>query len=349
MKKMFLFAAMASVAFASCTTDESVFDAAKEQGKIEFVAANYVAQTRAEHDDLTFTNADYTVWAWQNGTDVAHMDEVKVTAPSTVTGTYYWPNFALDFAATTPNADPRIALNRASGKSTITFTFDATDVTKRNDHVTNLMFADFVESQSYDSDLGTGNPTVALKFRHVLTRLNVIVQQVNPAAVDGIDSYNVTVNSLSFDDFLNEGSLTIAEDTATNYQSKNYIWAADAATDDWSIITSNTNIETTPFATGYVHGTKNYFVMPQIIPDAAKLNITYTVTTRFDNGTSSVETYTKSVALNTIKDGGANPITKWLTNKNVTYTIKITPADLEPIAFTVNEEEMGTIGGTHQF
>ena len=347
MKKMFLFAAMASVAFASCTTDESVFDAAKEQGKIEFVAANYAAQTRGEHDSLAFTNADYTVWAWENGEDVEHMDSVKVTAPSTVTGTYYWPNFALDFAATTPYGDPRIVLNRTGGKSTITFTFDATD---NKEHVTNLMFADFVESQSYDSDLNQGNKVVALKFRHVLSRLNVIVKQVNPDSIDGIDSYNVTVNSLSFDGFLNEGSLTIAEDTAANYKTNNYIWApaTPAVTDNWSIIATDKDIEEAAFATGYDHGDENYFVMPQEIPATAKLNITYTVTTRFTNRTSSKETYTKSVALNAITDG-RNPITKWFTNKNVTYTINITPADLEPISFTVAEEEMGTIGGTQQF
>ena len=40
MKKMFLFAAMSSVAFASCTTDENVFDAAPKDGEIKFVAAN---------------------------------------------------------------------------------------------------------------------------------------------------------------------------------------------------------------------------------------------------------------------------------------------------------------------
>lgn len=350
MKKMFLFAAMASVAFASCTTDESVFDAAKEQGKIEFVAANYAAQTRGEHDDKTFTNDDYNVWAWEDSTNTnLFMNKAVVTydgTTSSIDKTYYWPNYALDFVATTPAGDPRISVARDDkGVSTITFTINST---KGNDHVTNLMYADFVE-QYYNQAVtpAVGNPTVALKFRHVLSRLNVIVNQVNPTLPTGITGYNVTVNSLSFDDFLNEGSLEVKEGVY-NGATTNYLWTPGTATDDWSIIPSDTDIETTSFATNYVHGDKNYFVMPQTIPADAKLNIAYTVTTRFENGTSSVQPFTTSIELNKIMNG-TTPITEWRTNKNITYTINITPAALKPISFTVNEEEMGEIGGTQQF
>ena len=348
MKKKFFFATLASVALVSCTTDVSVLEPVDTSSQIDFVAANYVTQSRAEHESLAFTNADYTVWAWQDGTDVPHMDEVKVTAPSTVDGTYYWPNYALDFAATTPDDDPRIELTRNGGKSTITFTFDKTNP---NTTTTNLMYADFVESQKYDSDAGTGNPTVALLFRHVLAKLNVIVHQVNPSPIpDGITSYNVTVNSLSFADLLCEGSLTV-EEGVYNGHNQNYLWepaATPTTKATWNVIAAATNIETSDFATNYDHDDHNYLVMPQTIPADAMLNITYTVTTRFNNGTTSTKNFTKGVALNTITDG-SSAITEWRTNKNVTYTINIAPASLQPIAFTVNEEEMGTIGGSYTF
>ena len=348
MKKMFIFAALTSVALASCTTDVSVFEPVDTSNQINFVAANYVTQSRAEHGSLAFTNSDYTVWAWENGTDVEYMDAVEVTAPSTVTGTYYWPNYPLDFAATTPYGDPRIELTRNGGESTITFTFDET---YPNTTTTNLMYADFVESQSYDSDNLTGNKTVALLFRHVLAKLNVIVHQDNPDQMPvGIDSYNVTVNSLSFANLLCEGSLTV-EEGVYDGKNENYLWAPAASPTTkatWNVITTDEDIESSDFKTNYGHNDHKYLVMPQTIPADAKLNITYTVTTRFDNGTSSTKNFTKDVTLNTITDG-TSAITEWRTNKNVTYTINIAPAELQPIAFTVNEEEMGTIGGSHTF
>ncbi|MBQ3190078.1 MAG: fimbrillin family protein [Bacteroides sp] len=340
MKKMFIFAALTSVALASCTTDVSVFEPVDTSNQINFVAANYVTQTRAEHYDLAFSNADYTVWAWENGSDVAYMNKVKVTAPSTVNGTYYWPNYALDFAATTPDNDPRIALTRSGGKSTITFTFDATNA---NTTTTNLMYADFVESQSYDSDSGTGTSTVALKFRHVLAKLNVTVHQANPNPLPaGITGYSVTVNSLSFNGLLCEGSLEVEEgeyDGATT----NYLWTpSTTVTADWDIINSAQSI-----ASDFTKG--NYFVMPQAIPADATLNIDYTVTTTFQNGTTSTKKFSKIVDLKEIEDSSSNAITEWKTNKNVTYTINIAPAALQLIAFTVNEEEMGNIGGSYTF
>lgn len=346
MRKIFLTAALASVALVGCVTDESVVDATQKDSEIRFVAANYAAQTRAEHGASTFTNSDYTVWAWQDGEDVAHMNGVRVTynntnGTSAVNGTYYWPNYDLDFAATSPDGDDRISLTRSGGTSTITFTFDETNP---NETTTNLMYADFVESQSYDIDTGEGTQTVALLFRHVLAKLNVKVQQENPSPIPtGIASYSVVVNSLSFDDMLCEGSLTVKEGVY-NGHNQNYLWdpaSSPTTTADWAIISSDESLAT-------VFTSANYFVMPQTIPADAKLNITYTVTTTFDNSTTSTKQYTKAVALKTITDGSA-AITEWKTNKNITYTINIKPADLGIISFTVQEEEMGTIGGTHTF
>ena len=346
MKKMLLTAAMVSVALASCVTDEHVLEPVDTSSLINFVAANYVPQSRGEHDDATFTNDDYTVWAWENGSDVAYMDEVKVTASGTVNGTYYWPNYALDFAATTPNNDPRIALTRSGGISTITFTFDENYA---NTTTTNLMYADFVESQSYDydSDSGNANSTVALKFRHVLAKLNVIVHQANPNPIPaGITGYSVTVNSLSFKGLLCEGSLEVKEGVYEG-ATKNYLWTPSttdpAPTANWNIINSAQSIESADFTLG------DYFVMPQAIPAGATLDINYTVTTTFSNSTTSTKSFSKSVNLKEIKDGSSNAITEWKTNKNVTYTINISPAGLKPIIFTANEEEMGTIGGSHTF
>ena len=235
MKKMFLFAAFAGIALASCTTDEEIFAPVNQGNEIEFVAANYAAQTRAEHDDAAFTNSDYAVWAWKNGDDTPYMDSVKVDFKNNnkVAGTYYWPNYALDFAAVTPYGDKRISLDRTNGNSTITFTFDETN---KNTTTTNLMYADFVESQYYDSDVDfsniggetitgrTNSKTVALKFRHVLAKLNVVAHQLNPNPFpDGITGYDVTINSLSFNGMLCEGKLEVKEGVYDG-KTQNYLW-----------------------------------------------------------------------------------------------------------------------------
>lgn len=355
MKKMFLFATLASVALASCTTDESVFDGAKVKGeKIEFAAANYAAQTRAEHDLGAFTNEDYQVWAInvdENDLDKALIKGVDVdynssTFVSTIQGTpntYYWPNYALDFVATSPYDDPRVALTRAGGVSTVKFTFDGTNA---NTTTTNLMIADYVSNQTYGVN-GAGSAAVALKFRHVLANLNVNVNQVNPSLPDGIDGYNVTVNSLAINGIQCQGSFTAVEGTYAG-ATTNYIWerATTPVTTNWNIITSARSLEGSPFTTT---ATK-YYVMPQDIDAAVTLTISYTVTTRFTNGTTSVKTFTPTVQLNTILDSyTSSPIIKWQTNKNVTYTINIEPAALTAISFTVKEEEMGLVGGTQEF
>lgn len=354
MKKMFLFAAMASVALASCTTDESVFEGAKANGeKIEFAAANYAAQTRGEHDLGTFTNEDYQVWAINvdendlakaliKGVEVEYNSSTNVSTIKGVTNTYYWPNYALDFVATSPYGDPRVALTRAGGVSTVKFTFDGTNA---NTTKTNLMIADYVSNQTYGVT-GVGSASVALKFRHVLANLNVNVNQVNPTPLPtGIKGYNVTVNSLAFNNIQCEGSFTAVEDTYNG--ATNYIWnlPTTPVKTNWGIITSPRSLEGSPFTTT---ATK-YYVMPQDIANDVELAISYTVTTRFTNDETSVKTFTPTVQLNTILDSSSDPINKWQTNKNVTYTINIQPAALNAISFTVKEEEMGPISGSHTF
>lgn len=348
---MFLFAAFAGIALASCTTDEEIFAPVNQGNEIEFVAADYVHQTRAEHDTtLTFSNADYSVWAWENDTDYPHMNGVKVTyanGVNTVTGTYYWPDEALDFAAISPAADKRIAVDRTGGATTVTYTFDNVDG-YRNDQ-TNLMHADFVESQTK----ATAN--VSLGFRHALAKLNVVVNQTqnadngNPTGVAG---YQVNVNKLFIEDFDCYGTYTV---TSNDQNKTDRTWTSTSHKDaDWSIISDSTSlvVDTVNFADQTFKATyeRTGFVMPQALSDDVKVTIDYDIVTKFKSGATSTINKKDTVQLNTIENGSRVAIKNWYTNKVITYTFTINPKhDLTPITFSAKEEVWGTQDGAHTF
>lgn len=354
MKKMFFFAAIASVAFASCTNDENTFEGVKNGREMTFVAADYVHQTRAGEHDLNeaFSNADYQVWAWVDGTDDAHISALKVLANGTYTGKYYWPDEALDFAAISPANDPRIKVARtAGGATTVTYTFDATN----GNNQTNLMHADFVDAQKKATP-PAATPAVALGFRHALAKLNVVVQQTQtpsagaPDGTSDVKGYQVIVNSLSIDGFHTQGKYVV-ENNDQNIEDNVWEIASPGATTSWEIITSKTPLattNTTPFTDKVFTATYNTtgYVMPQELANSVMVNFDYDIVTVFKSGATSTINRTASVVLNTIKNG-ANPIKNWYTNKNITYTFTINPQyELTPITFDADEEEWGSENGS---
>ncbi len=343
---MFLFAAMASVALASCTTDESVFEGAKSTaGKIEFAAANYATQTRGTHGQVSLANTDFKVYAWENGSTNIIMDSVKVKYKGSAwlpeSGhDYYWPNnIDVDFTAVAPAAavvNEVADVDRSSAATTITFEYDATNP---NPTTTNLMYADYV-TQKYgyaaDSDNTNDNPQVALLFRHVMAKLKFVAHQVNPSPLpNGIDSYGIMVNSMTLSGVKDQGRLVVNNSyvNAAKGDDANTVWTTSQTSDfaSWQIVSTNKSIETDDYES--TTDCPNYYVMPQAVAVNINLNIVYTVTTRFNGGTSSVQEFVKDIKLSTI-----DAVQNWYTNKNITYTINISPIDLKPITFTAQEE-----------
>ena len=351
---MFFFASIASVAFASCTNDENIFEGVKNGREMTFVAADYVHQTRGEHDWGAFTNANYQVWAWVDSTDNAHISGLEVAKNGTYIGdyagkTYYWPDEALDFAAISPANDPRIKVARtAGGATTVTYKFDASH---GNEQI-NLMHADFVDAQKKTT------PTVALGFRHALAKLNVVVQQTQdpkPGAPEGtsdVKGYEVIVKKLSINGFHTQGQYVVSNNTQNT---KDNVWtiATPGDTTNWNIITSATSlVEDITSFTSKPHTAKygtNGYVMPQALADSVKVNFDYDIVTVFKSGATSRINKTHQVNLNSITNG-SNPIKNWYTNKNITYTFTINPKHaLTAIEFNAKEEEWGPTDGSDIF
>ena len=314
MKKMLFIAAVASVALASCTNDENTFEGVKNGREVSFVAADYANQSRAEHDiNLAFSNADYKVWAWFNGGDEAYINALTVNADGTYAGdTYYWPDEALDFAAVSPAADPRITVSRdAVGATTVTYKFDGVNV---NTTTTNLMHADFVVGQTKTT------PTVALGFRHALAKLNVVLHQnavAGGSLPTGVDGYEVVLKNVSINGILCQGTFTV---TANAQNTTDRVWNASTATTDWNILTSPQSIKAADYAT-----TTDYYVMPQTLADATTITIDYDVIATLTSGGTSKLEKTATVELNDIYKAGSatDKITDWFTN-NSTFLSNIT-------------------------
>lgn len=340
MKKLFLIAAIAGVTLTSCTNDESTFTSVTEGRRIHFTSADYVHQTRTEHNTTqTFTNGNYQVWAWVNGTDGCHMNAVEVNASdNSYEGIYYWPDNALDFAAVSPANDPRIYVDRTNGATTITYTFDETNP---NVTTTNLMHADFV-TQSYAKN----GASVALGFRHALAKLKVTVEQNEVATEDmpsGVSGYEVIVKSFSINNILCEGTYTVTNNTQNEMDQ---LWkpAITGTTTNWNIIENNSDlsIENNPYTTDY-----DYYVMPQNILEATKVNVVFDVITRYASGGERIkENIEKTITVNQIDGTNGFAIGYWFTNKSIHYTFKINPmSDLNAITFTAKEEVWGTNNG----
>ena len=348
MKKMFFFAAMASVAFASCTTDEKVFDGTDESNEIRFAVAQYSPQSRAEHDEGAAFNENVTIWSWYDGNaeTVIDADVWNKTTYST-TGfmsnyKYYWPvdDKSLDFVAvptslvgtpyfTAPTRD-------ASGATELVFKIaSGTDY-----HSTNLMATEVL----------TGNRTtgtVALLFRHLLSKVNIKVSQKERANTDA--RWTVTINDLDITGLKCTGSVEIDDAWNAKNDGLPRFWDTVGGSETWNVNTSAHSL----YASGDESAAKTdftsaetFYMLPQTLEDGVQqITIQYTVVTDYlGNPTqpNTTETYTKTFDLK-----GATAIAKWAMNKVITYNIAIDPSEtLSQITFTVNEEEWGTESGS---
>lgn len=362
--KKFFFAALATIALASCTTDESVFEGIAQGDEINFAVAKYTPQTRAnEHETGADFTENVTIWSWYDGNSTQvipgdvydPVNNVFVPQNGATTGNkYYWPvdDKPLDFVAVPTSlvgtkyfTEPE----RNGGNTTLTFELDGDTYY----HTTNLMTTQVL----------TGNRTessVALLFRHLLAKLNINVEQKVRADADADANarWNVTINSITLSGLHNKGTVVIDDAwTAENdgadcawdetvLEESNSTWNVESA-QNWSLY-NDTNPATTDLAADATaknySSSETYYILPQNLENQ-KITIKYTIVTDYlGNPTqpNTVETYTKTFNLK-----GISGINAWYMNKVITYNIAIDPSEtLNSITFTVNEEVWGANEGT---
>lgn len=337
MKRVFFFAVLASVAFAGCTFDEGVSDGAVNGNEIDFAVAQYTPQTRAEHDKGDAFNEDITIWSWYNGAGGVEKTVIPGDDYNPSTGKfdggrkYYWPvdGSALDFVAVPKSLVGSVYFTApgraADGATALTFVIPAgTDY-----HSKNLM----------TTEVQTANGgTVALLFRHLLSKVKINVSQKEHKTTDAI--WLVTVNDIKVEGLKNAGTVVI--DNSWDAKAGDKFWDTTSGSETWQVTDGDKSLyasidagaSETPYASA-----ATYYMLPQTL-DVQKITIKYTIETDYiGNPTQPNSTKTDTHTFY-LKD--VTTIDKWAMNKNITYNISIDPSStLKPITFTVNEEEWG--------
>lgn len=253
MKKFFIFAAAACVAFASCVKNEPSFTNKSAEGaQVLFNAPVMGLATKGTEirGEVFPTTRDFAVFGYYqegntdynpDGTPELYMDEVKCdyvagsVDAGEGTGTwkhatdqYYWPkNGKLTFVAASPSESipaAECAYNITSTKSTLVIDYTApADSAKQVD----VLYSDWKMNctSSTEEDYNVAYDGVELAFNHALciVRLNIKAQDAEAAAA-------VKVTGLSINQVYQKGTFTsnIAED--------DYDWVYDGARADYTII-----------------------------------------------------------------------------------------------------------------
>lgn len=337
---MFLLAAMVGVAFTSCTNDENVFAGAVDSNEINFAVAKYTTQTRAEHDPGVAFNGNVTIWSWYDGEDTGVIPgDVYDPTSGTFEGgdKYYWPvdGSALDFVAV-PASLAGSAYFTAPGRAANGATALTFIVPGGNDyHNTNIM----------TTEVKTANSgTVALLFRHLLSKINIKVTQKERENADA--RWLVTVNDIKVTGLKCAGEVVVND--SWNATDGDKLWDTTTGSETWQVTNGDAalyaSINSGAAATPYTSA-ETYYMLPQALEDGVQqITIEYTIVTDYlGNPTqpNTEETYTTTFNLK-----GATSISNWFMNKVITYNISIDPSEtLSPIEFTVKEEEWGTMSG----
>lgn len=337
MKRVFFFAVLASVAFAGCTFDEGVSDGAVNGNEINFAVAQYTPQTRAEeHDAGAAFNKDITIWSWYNGKDTKVINGNVYNTNAFKDGSkYYWPadGTALDFVAVPTSLVPSVYFTApgraADGATALTFVIPSGE----DYHSTNLMTTEVLTNKTSGS--------VALIFRHLLSKVNINVsQKVREDADDA--RWLVTVNSIQVSGLNNAGEVVI--DNNWDAKAGDKFWDTTSGSETWQVTSTPKPLYDGSTPKPYASA-DTYYMLPQTLEAGnQQITINYTIYTEYlGNGTQppTSKTYNKTFPL---KDVTA--ITKWAMNKIITYNISIDPSStLKQIEFNVNEEVWGVGSG----
>lgn len=334
MKKNLFLAALASVALASCVNDESnaIVDAPQP---LRFDAPVMTTQTRAYNGEIAGvvypTDESFQVFCriynnengfkgWMsNGTytatDYFAPDGEKASHDASYWKTstlHYWPSagHALAFAAYSPDK------SRLNSEATVTYGADGLTITNFSPASTSeeqydLMYSDRVYGLTKENN---GKSHVSLTFHHALAS---IVFSTSEAA-EGM-SYKITDLEITgtihptgtFTQNLNESTnvadpeWTTSGSTTVNYEPE--------------IPTTRVNVTNTP--TIFTAGESAMLLIPQDIPNDAKVIVEYEATTETAPITTTEHTAEILLKQFMLVDNATQTIDKWEMGKRYIYRI----------------------------
>ena len=338
-------AASAAVILASCAKIESA-KVTRNDGQNVISFGNYVPRSLVKADADSYApstslidGADFDVWGWYtaNGTSFTGSNGTAFFSDwYTVTfktgggydtdgsanlypdGARYWPTGDtpdyLSFYAYYPSSNANITA--PSGLGAFTFTAEAAAA----DQV-DFMVADVVKDQVYGNTNSANDGTVALTFKHQLTKVQVKFKTT--AAIVADANTDIVVNSASFEKINNTGTLTASYNgTATSTA-----WSNVSGTASYAIAVPSGNLTATAANSGD-DDDDIFLLVPQTMLAKTETNAqyipgTWTVTT---DGVATENT--KKIYLDECvsTDGGSTQANiDWDKNNFITYIITIAP------------------------
>ena len=304
MKKFFMFAAMASVALASCTKNEPA--ASVEQGSlITFEAPVVAPATKAQ----VKYEGNFSVYAWYHtgdyvGDGVAesiYMDDVPVTLTDGVYSNagYYWPKKGkLSFFAyspTQPNGTLVMSTMTPVGNIEMTYTV-SDDIAEKDD----LLYSDWSKDQtiedyvSLSAALGSYEG-VQIAFHHALSALQFNVQ-TTAAGNEKFQIHSITINNA-----YNKNTLTCTPTSAA--------WDADGHEGDGTyVVLTGDNTVLTSAKKALLN---EFNVLPQELGVGVTLDITYSIK---NPSSGAWIPQTESLSLKDAQD-------EWVMGKKYIYTL----------------------------
>jgi len=360
MKKIYFFAALAAVALASCSNDETV---AQYQGEaISFrPLMNSVTRSSSTADVTTFSGGSFYVTAITNdATPVTYISDIEYkdnsgvyfvdanAATNKYANEYYWPSSStLDFYAYNK---PTTGVSNQTYKSYVLTPPTTSDATFSD--VVYATIQDIGKNTSNGNSSTYGAAGVPLNFRHTASKISVNVKNTAQKLKFEIEGWKVA--------FLHpSGTFTLSETSTANSPSQSYLafgdWAQSgtkAVTVEYvSTFTPQTINANTTSATNLATELANTVGMGSMIlvPQRITAATAYTANTANGDGITSGEAVNNSyIAVKMkIKDatsgiviadngsgeaiwviwpigdnGGETPF-NWLPGKHYTYTIDL--------------------------
>ena len=349
MKKFFMFAAMASVALASCVKNEPSVSLNDNQTAIKFAAPVMSPNVKAatEIADDYPTTEKFAVWAYyyDKTTDneaynnfaggEVYMDEVVVSYDNTSTWKaeqiYYWPkNGSLTFAAYSPADNSLNPAGKfsytAQGLQIAGYEVPADDAAQQD-----LLFSDRIyDLKANNDDETTADPYtgVTLNFKHALSSIvfqaktdieynesprntKISIENITLTNINSVGTFNQNLK----DTEANPQTYVIDMTNLTGYTRE---WSAlgtpisYVAHDEGEILLSEDPIYLYNNNAAATANATDLMLLPQVISDAAKVVVTYYI----DNGTAKVQQVSEVDLKTTLVD-------EWIRGIRYTYVLTI--------------------------
>lgn len=324
-----MFAAMASVALASCVKNEPVANV--EQGEaIKFEPVVGVPTKIAEISGTTYNETSFSVYAWYSedpfaGTGTKYMSNIaatKVTAGVLTDGTdyyapstdYYWPKTGkLSFIAYSPTSLPdgsTLGEMTTAGKMVVNYVCPTNPAQQ-----VDLLYSDWAVDKTTSIGAAGGYAGVDIAFNHALSVVKFAFKGSSASVAEHIQLTDVKLQGV-----YNKGTLTCTWDDQTPTAE----WDAWTNKSEYDVLIPDT-YQLTAEASEAAKA-NNLILIPQALE--AELVVSYKIKSPADGSWIDQDPVTLTLAK--AKDGGAAAIENWVKNTKYTYTIVF---DLDKVYF----------------